>query len=281
MINCTISDIDLIKNQIKTAFKGLAFDEESHTYTLNGNKLVSTTTYLTNFYTKFTAYHMAKAMADSFKKKNRNCRSRDYSYYIYRWKMISDAATSSGSRVHNYAEFNYPDWIDPPSCDQEQGVIDFFDDLDSKYVVLFLELKMYLEKYNKAGTADVTLYNLESGNIVIADYKTNQSNLHQYYTNNQMKRSFKHISPCDLNKYSLQLSDYQNMIEMNTDFKVEDRWVIHLSKSKYDQFDRNKSKPKYDLDLSNPPKLIKDNYKLYSLVDYSKELREEYIKLSK
>ena len=170
MLNIKKNKIFSVKEYISSKFSDLKFDEESHTYTLKGKKLTSTSTYIKKRFTnKFEGYRIAKAMADSFNKNNPDATQRDPFYYLYRWKQISTASTETGSRVHNYAEFNYPHFYDSPSCIQEQGVYDFYNDLDSKYVVLFMELKMYNEKYLKAGTADIIFYNTETNKIIIGD----------------------------------------------------------------------------------------------------------------
>jgi hypothetical protein len=279
MLTIKIDNITRIRQEINACFNNLKFDEESHSYTLNNKKLISTTTYLKRFSSEFEPYLTAKRMADSYNKKRIATPERSYTYYLYRWKHISEAATNMGSAVHNYAEYNYPDFIDSPSNKQEQGVIDFFNDLDSKYVVLFLELRMYIEKYLKAGTADIILYNKDTGNIVIADWKTNGSNLHQVYNTRKLKEPFSDLWECDLNKYSLQLSDYKNMIELNTNYKVEDMWIIHLDQMPINQLSMGKSEEKFTLDLSNEPISVKQNYKLYSVKDYSKELLTNYEQL--
>lgn len=280
MIRKSKTKIEIIKEKISNSFLGLVFDEPSHSYTLDGNNLTSTTTFLKRYSTPFSGYNIAKAMAKKHNRERTTSKPKDEYYYLYRWKMQSTSATNYGTVVHNYAEFNYPDFIDPPSCRKEQGVVDFFSDLEDNYVVLFLELKMYIKEYNKAGTADLILYNKETDKIIIGDWKMNDKSLHQYYNNNTLLEPFHKLTDCSLNKYSLQLSEYKNMIQLNTEYEVEDLWLIHLNTNPYDSFDYNKGRPKYELDLSNPPVIIKDNYKLYKLKDYSKELLNEYKKIN-
>lgn len=277
MLNIKVNNSLRVKQALESAFSGLSFDEASHTYKLKGQKLISTSKWLKQYYESFNTYEIAKAKANKFNKENCNDAQIDHFYYIYRWKQISEAATNTGTRVHNYAEYNYPLFSDTPYCEQEQGVVDFYKDLDSKYEVVFLELKMFIEKYGKAGTADIILYNNDTGNILLADWKTNQKNILQHYKGKTMLKQFSHLTDCALNKYSLQLSDYQNMIEMNTGLKVEDRWIIHLSSSDYTQKDYSKrNDDNYHIDTSNPPFIEKSLYKVYRTKDYTKELMLDY-----
>ena len=275
--------VRLAKSTLNAAFPGLEFNEEEHAYTYNNKKLISTTTFLKKFYEPFQSYMTAKRVAEHINKKLTTSKRRTTGYYLERWEQIALTATSSGSRVHNFLEYGYPDFIDKPICDQEVGGMEFFNNLDPKYEILFLELRMYLLEYNKAGTADIIILNKETGNIVIADWKTNRKNLLQVYKNKRLKEPFKHLYATDINKYSLQLSDYQNMIEMNTPYKVEDRWVIHLSSEDWKVLDRVRSlsPDKYHIDLTVEPVEVTKYYQRYSTTDYSKELRNEYLSLKK
>lgn len=274
-----ISQVDKVRLDLLERFSDLSFDEETHTYTLpDGMKLISSTTWIKRFQEKFEDYYIANKVAESVNNKVSKSKKRGYGYYLNRWKQQREAATLSGSRVHEYIEYNYPDFVDDPACQQEYGAILFFNDLDPKYKVVCMELRMYIKEFHKAGTADCILYNTETGNIIIADWKTNDTNLHQYYSNKHLKQPFQHLYDTDLNKYSLQLSDYHNMIEMNTDYKVEDRWIVHLTTSNYNNLDfskQNKS-DRYSIDYSLLPIREEEYYKLYSLPDYSKVLKEEY-----
>ena len=93
-----------------------------------------------------------------------------------------------------------------------------------------------------------------------------------------MLGEFSDLYDTHLNAYSLQLSDYQNMLELATDLEVEDRWIIHLNTQPIDQYDMGKSYPKYELDLSNPPVKETGTYKVYRLVDYTDRLKKDYEK---
>lgn len=268
------------RRRLLSKFKGLKFDEESHTYTLNGKQLVSSSEFLKRYVRPFNTWVVATALAKKYNTSNGVCRKRDPSYYIQRWNELSTAAKYSGAKVHRYIEYNYPDFHDAPDCNQELGAIEFFKNLDhDKYEVLAMELRMYIRKYFRGGTTDMVLLNKETGKLVVADWKTGQKNINQYYSGNKLKEPFNHLYNTNLNKYTLQLCDYQNMIEISTDFEVEDRWIIHLDDKDWNELDlskRNKS-DKYNIDSSYPDE-VGVNYRLYKLNDYTKELKEEYKK---
>lgn len=277
MHNIKVNRSDEIRAHIESCFDGLKFDEESHTYTYDGNKLTSTSQYIKErFSNPFKTYHIANIMYKKANKDCPQCKKRDPFYYIYRWKHISEEAVNAGSRVHNYAEFGYPLFLDPPTCEQEQGVIDFFNDLDNKYVVLFLELRMYMKDYLKAGTADGILLNTETNKIIIIDYKTNAKNIHQCYKENRLRGCFSHLYDCDLNKYSIQLNDYHNMMEMVTGLEVEDKWIIHFSNKDIYSINMGKDPKKYIIDDSIKPIVTKERYKIYRIPDYTELLKKDY-----
>jgi len=277
MHNIKINRTPSITDHISKCFDGLQFDEESHTYTYNKKKLISTSTYIKKrFANKFKAYYLAKIMAKNHNRKCPQCKERDPFYYIYRWKHESEQSINAGSRVHNYAEFGYPLFLDPPVCEQEKGVIDFFSDLPKKYSVLFLELRMYMKDYLKAGTADGILLNKETNKIVIIDYKTNTKNLHQCYKGGKLRGCFSHLYDCDLNKYCIQLNDYHNMIEMVTGIEVEEKWIIHFSTSDIYLYDLGKDSDKYIIDDTMKPYIVKPRYKIYQIPDYTELLKKDY-----
>lgn len=273
--------IDQIKKDIKNSFKGLAFNEKLHKYTYKSKVLISTTTFLKRFYEEFDELYYLDLIANNTNRKRKILKSsslkRSEKYYKQRWESINEESKLRGHRVHNYAETNYPDFLDKPHCEQELGIVEFFKDLPKNYVVLFCELRMFDKKFNKAGTSDLILYNLNTDKIIIADYKTNNKSLITYYKNSYFLKPFSNLKNHELNKYSLQLSDYQNFIEMNTQYKVEERWIIHLTTKSHKEFDVSKlDKKNYCLDLDNSPDIDSKYYKIYKTKDYSKELASCY-----
>jgi len=231
-------EIEEIKNKINKAFSGLSFDEESHTYMVNGKQLISVTTYLKRFSDSFNSFFASEAKGKKMLRQNPND-VRTGQYYRQRWKYIRDEASYMGSRVHLYAEtaphFDNPiDW-------REQAVLDFYEWLPSKYEVLFLELRVYDEDTVHAGTVDGLALNTETNKLVIFDWKTNKRNINESYKNKNLKGIFKHLKATSLSKYSIQLSDYANVITKNTGLEFEGRWVIWLRNTPVNKKDSDRS----------------------------------------
>ena len=258
------------KQLIIKAFEGLIFDEATHTYQINGISYISVTTSLKSFYNDFDEFAMAQFTADKYNRENPNKLPRTAMWYRHYWKLKRNEASAKGTRVHKYAEL-YPELTDP-TCNQEKGVKEWFDNLDKDtYEILFMEKQMFCHKLKKAGTADLLLFNKKTGNIVIADWKTNNTSLLQVYDKKKLKKPFNKLYDNSLNKYKLQLSTYQAMIENNTTLKIEDRWIIWLKEGNWNQLDEGKNETKYIIEQINPS-VETTYYKQYNVESYAKEI---------
>jgi len=265
------TDIDSIKLKIQSAFNGLSFDEESHTYALNGKQLISTTTYLKRFTDSFNSFHASEAKEKKILRLNPNDK-RTARYYRARWKHLKDEAAIMGTRVHLYAEC-YPNF-DYPSDWREQAILDFYKWLPKHYVVLFNELRVYDEATLHAGTVDGLLYNTKTGKLVLYDWKTNGRNINELYKNKNMKGEFSKLKSTSLNKFAVQLSDYANVINKNTGFEVEERWIIWISQGDVSKLDADRSDD-YTVEQVKP-NVNEPNFKLYKVKDYSDVIEKSY-----
>lgn len=266
----TKDDIEKVKNiklLLENTFNELEFDEESHSYTLDGEKLVSTTTFLDSYTNSFDSYHMSESKAMAYNKKNPHLPPRQGVYYRKRWRCLATEASSQGSRVHSFSEL-YP-YFDEPDDDKEKAVIDFFKYFDTRYILIAQEIKVYNKQYKKAGTVDLLAYDTVTKNLVIFDWKTNNSNILECYANKKLPAPFDKALSCSLNKYAIQMSDYKNMIEMATGLKVDHTYVVWLTTR------LKKKKGNYTYETQKAVKST-TNYKLYLLKDFTKELKSLY-----
>ena len=111
----------------------------------------------------------------------------------------------------------------------EEQVKRFYDNLPEHIIIVSKELRMYHKKYQYAGTADLILYNTLTGNIIIADFKTNED---LYKSFNNLVSPFEFLPDTAFNKYQLQLNYYQLMLEQ-TGLEVESRVIIWLKENEY------------------------------------------------
>lgn len=221
-------DIESIKLKIRNSFAGIRFVKDTHQYVYNSYILESSSSYRKEFENGFETYFSAESKYKANVKINPDTK-RTAAYYRERWDLLGQEARIRGTRVHLFSE-TYPDF-DEPSCDKERGVVEFFEKLDPKYVLIFQELIMFDSEYYKAGTADLIFLNTETGNIVIGDWKTNDKSIFENYKGKKLKGNFAGYIDTSYNKYSMQLSHYQYMLEKATELVVEDRWLIWLATS--------------------------------------------------
>lgn len=230
--------METIKTKLETYFQDLKFNEEAHIYTVNDNILPSVSGLIKK--------HTLPFPKDAAKKVALREGTTEEAIKA-KWKKISDEACDRGHRVHLFGE-EYPfDKTLIPSCPQEEACKKFWDDLPAHIVPVKMELRMYHKEFNYAGTTDIVLYNTRTGNIILGDYKTNKD-LFKNFARQTLLSPFKDLLDCPFNKYQLQLSYYQILIEQ-AGFTVEGRKLIWLRKD--------------------------GNYDMYDLVDYTETLRKE------
>jgi hypothetical protein len=266
----TEKEIEKIKQTLTKAFNKIIFDEANHKYYVDGIELISTTTSLKIFSEEFDTERMAELSAQKYNKNNPNKPKKTAAWFKKEWRKKQKDASTKGTRVHFYAE-QYPNLVEP-ICDQERGVEEWFKTLDKKYVVLFCEFRMYNLDIKKAGTADLILLNTETGKLIIGDWKTNDTNIFQVYAKKKMKAPFEKLFDNSYNKYCLQLSLYQLMIESNTPYEIEDRWLIWLRQGNYHNLDQEKDPKYYTIESVNCDN-EKDYFKQFNLPTYKDILK--------
>lgn len=267
-----------IREKLKQLFCDLIFNEEEHAYLLNGQKLLSTTTFVDKLTDDFDEYHISENKAVTWNKEHPGAKPRTGTYYRKRWNYISEQALNLGSRVHEYAE-TYP-YLDSPYCDYEKGVVEFFKFFDTRYIMIDQEIRVYNEVNRKAGTMDILAYDTVTKKLVIFDWKTGSSHILQHFSKKKLKGEFSEYAANNMNKYSIQLSDYANMLAMmDEDLTVSECYVIWLTTKKVGELDEGKAYPIYKLDKTYTPARDTRYYKLFKCVDMREKLMQTYSKV--
>ena len=194
---------------MKDLFKDLQFNEEKHIYTLNGKRLPSVSAEVAKFYKKFDSQAIASAIA-----KRQSSNTEEYikikEELLSSWETTSKNAAELGSLVHKFAE----DYLGSgrkilPKSDFEKTIINFWNTMDS-YEVIEMELRMYLEELNLAGTLDLLLK--KDNNYEIWDYKTNVD-LFKNFKGQKMFKPFDDLLDSPYSHYILQQNFYKLMLE--------------------------------------------------------------------
>lgn len=218
---------DKIK-KIKDFFQELTFDEKEHIYYVNRKPLTYSVSGLIK---KFVNEPDFSQIAINTDKRDELPLGTTQKL----WKSKSDAACAKGDKVHFFGEIYAFHRNVKPRCKQEEAVVKFWNDLPSHIVPVFVELRMYHLQKMFGGTADIILYNTQTGKFIIGDYKTNED-LFKNFEGKKLKKPFSYKLDNPYNKYQIQFSCYQIMFEQ-TGFEVENRCLIWLKPDgNYDMF---------------------------------------------
>lgn len=204
-------------------FQKLKFVEDTHTYTVDGKKIPSTSSLIKQFYEQFDAQRVSFSMSKGDVVKQQKLLSQ--------WENKRDSAAIRGTDIHNFAEnyvkqgFKYTARSFQTNTIQKQAVINFWNNLPDYYIPIFTELQMYHPVYGYAGTSDFELGDTRDNSLVIGDYKTNE-NLFKSY-GKTMLRPFTMLDDTPYNHYQIQFSYYQILLEQ-LGYKVSARMLVWL-----------------------------------------------------
>ena len=226
---------DKVIEKAKEVYNSLEFDELSHTYKISGEIYPSTSSLIKQFYKPFKANLIAGFVA---KKQNKTKEQ-----VLKEWQENNKKATDYGTLVHKYAEDYCLDSQgfkkDIKNENIPKSVIKFWEELPKYYELVFVELQMYSDEYKYAGTTDFILLDNRDNSLVIGDYKTNKDLFKSY---NNMLKPFELFKDSNYNKYQIQLSYYQILLEQ-LGFKISNRMLVWLKGDEYEIY--------YPSDLTN------------------------------
>lgn len=208
-----------IKKNIIDFYSGLSFDEETHKYFVKGVPIKeSVSAKLKQFCIPFNRDFLSKRVAMS--------RGITQEEVLAEWQKAADDAIKRGNEAHLFGEL-YPYNRDlRPQSNFEVAIMKFWNDLPEHIVPVISELQMYHKEQLYAGTADIILFNTQTEKFIIGDYKTNKD-LFKNFKNQKLTGRFSNFLDNPFNKYQLQLSYYQILLEQ-TGVEVSGRKLIWL-----------------------------------------------------
>lgn len=220
MINDKEELLQNIKNDIKTAFQDIEFIEYNHTYLHK-----PTTKFLTSVSKKYKAFETPFDL--SIAKWSARAKGVTEEEILFEWKEKGRISAERGTRIHKFAEDYYIDNSLQPSDDAERGVIEFFKD-HPNYVIIDQEVILFNKEFNYAGTMDLLIFDLDSEDFILLDWKTN-ADLHKNFKKQKLLKPFEHYLQTPLNLYKIQLNLYDMCME-EKGFDISKRIIIWLSK---------------------------------------------------
>lgn len=212
--------VEEIQQKIRVAFEKLSFDEATHSYFVDGNRLGSVSKQIEKVVEKVDFDTISVFCAAKEDVPVETIRKR--------WKDENTKSVVKGHRVHSFAETEMLN----PELPEEHAALMFHQTLDKeRYKIVDKEIRMYYLDYHKlplAGTADLLLYDTLTDTLVICDYKTNKD-LFKNYKGKTLLSPFETLLEHPYNKYQIQFTLYQILVEQ-IGIKVSERWLIYLNK---------------------------------------------------
>lgn len=207
-------------------FKNIDFDYTNHSYKISGKNALSVTETLKSFVRKFDSVYWAEK-----KSLELNVSPAEI---LKKWETNSKISKIKGTLIHSYIEaiFKNDEFIYPedfiinefgfdPVQDAFNTIIPqvdkFMTDITDKMYSVATEFIIGDMDALICGTVDQIFYNKKSDKLEIWDWKTNKEmkTISRYFHLPPLI----HIPDTELDRYSLQLSLYKEILEKNT--KIE------------------------------------------------------------
>lgn len=153
------------------------------------------------------------------------------------WKDTSNHGKEKGTFVHLYGEnlFNNKVIKVPAKYkDSVGGMLKFYND-NKHRTPIYAELIVADDEFCIAGQVDRPFF-VKPGVIDIVDYKSDREIVFENKYSSLLKPC-DDLPDCNFSKYTLQLNLYKFIIEKNTEWKVRDLQIVHLTDTDYKVID--------------------------------------------
>ena len=184
----------------------LQFDEASHTYTYDGQDLVSVTQFLGRFFETFDGPKVARRVVTN---PNSKYHGRDPDELVAEWEAGGRQARELGSLLHSNIQQQL---VDGEVRGERSDEFHHFEKFIAgrEWRPLMVEQQVCCPKLGIAGTVDA-VFEDPRGDVVICDWKRAK----KMKFDNRWRKAMppiEHLDDCDLSKYSLQLSLYRHLL---------------------------------------------------------------------
>lgn len=241
-------------------FDDYEFYPDGHYYTYKGERVgISTTGLIGQYENQFDKWGMSSLAASK--------RGVSQLQVLEEWRIENLHSTIKGSMIHEFAQslwegkdyiFTYDDL--PPEIDKRRlqeellvmsgQAINFYNDYKDMYELVGCEIYLGVPDYDECGATDIVLMNKYSGELLVADFKSNKKIEFESYGHKKMLVPLNKYEDCNFIHYSIQLNAYCYKIEYMTGLKPKEKAIVYFD-------------------------CTKDNYQIFEPL----ELREEVIKI--
>lgn len=149
------------------------------------------------------------------------------------WQMLNDEANTYGTKVHDIVEKYLKSekwWF--PEDELAKKVIEGYNNLKvDEGIGMQPERIMFSEEFELAGMSDLII-DIDDVFFDVGDWKTNRVfNFYNPYGYETLLKPFDHLQNCQWSIYTIQLSVYAYMYEIETGKKCRQIWVGYWDKT--------------------------------------------------
>ena len=220
-------------------FKGIDFHEEQHFYTLNDYRFgISATSLIETYAQEFDSDGISQMVA--------NKRGISQKEVLDEWKKENEFSCIKGSCIHLKAqslwmETNYEidyntidDTIDKDRLKKEYDIMskqatDFYNDYKDMYDMIQDEFIVWSKEFDIAGSIDGIMYNKNTQQCCILDFKSNKDLQFKSKYRKKMKVPLHELDDVNGQHYYIQLSIYKYLIEKYTNIKVDELFIVYFN----------------------------------------------------
>lgn len=202
--------VDSILEKLKVfKYDKFTFEPIEHVYHLDGVKLTSATGYLDRFVVPFDREGLSKSKAAKL-----GITQEDM---LIQWDSKRDRACDIGSMAHEYIEHFYEGkkykTKDEDVINKIRKFHTIYENKLKTLTPISSEVRLFSRRWPICGTLDQLF--LYEGQIIVGDWKTNEKikTDKDYSYNKYLLGPFSKLKENELNKYSIQISLYQLILE--------------------------------------------------------------------
>lgn len=150
------------------------------------------------------------------------------------WQMLNDEANTYGTMVHDIIEryLKANKWWFPEDELSKKIIAGYASMKIDEGIKMHPERIMFSEEYELAGMSDLII-DIDSKYFDVGDWKTNRIfNFYNPFGNETLLKPFEHLQNCHWAIYTIQLSTYALMYELETGRKCRSIWIGYWDKIK-------------------------------------------------
>lgn len=210
------------ETQVTSNDKNVIFEPKSHTYYYNEQPLLSVTQFIKKYSKTFNP------LFPSIAKSKKNVREKigisDAKQLRKYWRLNGERSSNLGTAAHIFAEMYMLDKKSVIKTGYDRAVIKAIKWLKNHNLeIVSQEEVLYNTDYMLAGSCDLTLRNIKTGEFAIGDWKTTED---MYKNYNKLYEPFNNFTDAAINKYSIQLDIYAILHHYH--IPEPNRYVIQL-----------------------------------------------------